>query len=492
MAAKYILIADADQKTVVRIEEALEDLDVHVSVAADGAQALERALSVRQDLFVFGESLPVIDTPKLVEILRNNPRTAGVPIVLVREGGGAASFADAVLAKPVVKQQAVDAVLRFAFRISAVAEGGDRLAGSLSEIPMADLLQLIRANRREGMLEVQGEPTGTLWIRKGEVVDARAGKAEGMKAFLRLLERDSGRFVFKSARVGRAEAITLPLDALLLEGARQRDEVDRLRADRPLSGRLVLLRDLSALPQGLHPVHREILLLVEFYGSPEDIVENARVPDLEAHHALRSLLDAGLVGLSGSNPVLDAGLRIETSLAAFLKQAVRHTPRRPQTLRIPVFVSAAEVISGVQGVLPNAEWHQHQDRVLGNRILYPLDGDFTLQLDFYPPGRSYLALADVPVGTICGGLIVASAADDKELDFLNESARWLTAADRPVEYVFYGDAPAHAHWVRSAFGVASERDVHQVQRGNFATLPQAVRAVLTRFAVSAGWSVGVR
>jgi CheY-like chemotaxis protein len=491
MAAKYLLIADPDQKTLVKLEEALRDLDVHVSVAADGAQALERALTVRQDMFLFSDRLPVIDTPKLAEILRANPRTANVPLVLLRSDAGSAAYGDGSLARPVQREELVNMVLRHAFKVGALQESGEKLSGLLSEIPIPDLLQIMRANRREGTLEIAGTPTGSIWVRRGEVVDARAGKAEGMKAFFRLLEAREGRFTFKAAKVNRQPTLELPLEGLLLEAARQRDEVARLCRDKPLQGRLVLLREITALPEGLHPVHRELLLLVEFYGNVEDVVENARVTELEAHLGLRSLAEASIIGSAvGNDRGAEGSFRLEPALIMNLKQLAGHTPRRVRPIRIAVFVSASSVISEVNDLLQPARWVRNQDRVLGNQIIHALDGEFVLRVDFFPPGRDFGPLLELPTGLLVGGLVLTTANDDKELDYLNESAALLQERSLPVEYAFMGEGDPE--WARKAFDVPANSTVHQVQRGAFSPLIEAVRALLVRRAAAAGWSVAAR
>lgn len=490
MAGKYILIADADQKTVVKLEEVLADLDVQVSAAADGAHALERALSVRQDLFLLADRLPIIDTPKLVQILRNNPRTAAVPIVLLRTHEGSTPYADGALQKPLQRQAVIDAVLKHAFKLGVVVEAGEKLAGSLDEIPIADLLQVVRANRREGVLEIQADSTqGHIWVRRGEVIDARAGKSEGLKALFRLLALRVGRFSFKPSRVTRAPLIEMSLEGLLFEAARQADEVARLSAERPLPARLLPLKDLSALPEGLHPVHRELLLLAEFYGDVESIIENAHVTDLEAHLGLRSLIDAGLLGPAAGLPGgRTEDLRLEPALIVHVKHWARHSSRRPRPVRVAVFVSAAETISGIYALLPGARWSQHQDRVLGNRITYALDGDLVLQLDFYPPGKVFLPLLEIPVGLLVGGLVIAGESDDKELDDLNESVALLRASGLPAEFLSYG-AQLSGDWMRRAFDIAADLEVYRIERQQMRAVADALRALLLRYAVATGWQL---
>ena len=111
-----------------------------------------------------------------------------------------------------------------------------------------DLLQVLRMNRRSGLLELELEGRrGTLFLSEGEVIDAEVGRFRAEKAFYRTLEWEGGKFEFRPQPVGVRQLIRRPGENLILEGLRQLDEVrqaarharpagDAPRAGAPLRG----------------------------------------------------------------------------------------------------------------------------------------------------------------------------------------------------------------------------------------------------------------
>ena len=103
-----VLIADSDDDTRSRCRELLKLAGCDVVDAADGRDALVKALSHRPTVVITETRLPIFDGYALCEVLRRDSITRGVPIVVVtaetrpteldraRDAG-----ADVVLTKPV-------------------------------------------------------------------------------------------------------------------------------------------------------------------------------------------------------------------------------------------------------------------------------------------------------------------------------------------------------------------------------------------------------
>jgi CheY-like chemotaxis protein len=114
-ANPLILIADPDEDNRAVYHEALRAVGYAVSEAADGRAALTEALTRPPALLLIELRLPLVDGYGLCEVLRRDPETRSIPILVVtaearereltriREAG-----ANAVLVKPAVP----DVVLR--------------------------------------------------------------------------------------------------------------------------------------------------------------------------------------------------------------------------------------------------------------------------------------------------------------------------------------------------------------------------------------------
>jgi two-component system chemotaxis response regulator CheY len=103
---RSILVVDADDEARALYRESLARVG-EVVEAADGRDALAKALLREPSLVVTEMRLPFIDGPALCELLRRDPATAGVPILVVTGDAGSAAMqrakrsgADAVMTKP--------------------------------------------------------------------------------------------------------------------------------------------------------------------------------------------------------------------------------------------------------------------------------------------------------------------------------------------------------------------------------------------------------
>lgn len=103
-----VLVADADKDTRSVYRESLKLSGCDVVEAADGRDALVKALSQRPTVVVTETRLPIFDGYALCEVLRRDSMTRGVPIVVVTAETKPTELdraldagADAVLIKPV-------------------------------------------------------------------------------------------------------------------------------------------------------------------------------------------------------------------------------------------------------------------------------------------------------------------------------------------------------------------------------------------------------
>lgn len=91
------------------------------------------------------------------------------------------------------------------------------LEGSIGLVPALDVVALLSANRRTGLLVVDGDgASGEIHFDAGAVVHAVCGALSGKKAFHRLVGARSGRFVFHNRPSPARRTIAEPLSTLLL------------------------------------------------------------------------------------------------------------------------------------------------------------------------------------------------------------------------------------------------------------------------------------
>jgi len=91
------------------------------------------------------------------------------------------------------------------------------LEGSLSLIPILDIISLINSNLKTGRMVIHTSRTkGEIFFEKGEIVHARWKGYDGKKAFHKLMEVKSGRFAFINHLPKIKHTINEPLSLLLL------------------------------------------------------------------------------------------------------------------------------------------------------------------------------------------------------------------------------------------------------------------------------------
>jgi hypothetical protein len=114
-----------------------------------------------------------------------------------------------------------------------VEHGEREMHGNLSSMPAPELVQMLNATRRTGLLVVQGlSAKAFMYFYKGELTQAEyfcgsEGVTVGDDAFLKMLTLEKGAFTFEPDRQGLSDNVEKSLQFLLLEYARKQDEEAR-------------------------------------------------------------------------------------------------------------------------------------------------------------------------------------------------------------------------------------------------------------------------
>jgi DNA-binding response OmpR family regulator len=297
--SKKILIADPDPMTARVLAPALRQRGYQVHGARDGSRALQIAILRFPDLVLFDERTPLIDARTFVRILRTNPRTERIPVVLTGElVDPDKARVGAFLRKPFNQDEVLSRIEQIFRRVEtarAVAAENADIEGNLAQIPLVDLLQILAMNKKSGRLRIEREnEKAEVTLVEGRVVDARMGPAVGEKALFRLLTRREGQFAFVPGKNGAERRIERKLDELLLEGLRQADEVARLLPALPAAtDRVELAVAASEIPPGLHPVTAEVIGLLDRPRALGELLDRVGASDLEAARAVSALLERG-------------------------------------------------------------------------------------------------------------------------------------------------------------------------------------------------------
>lgn len=439
---RKILIADPDRVTVKALKDGFSS-EFKVVAARDGSKALELSITEFPDLIMFYRHCPLISAKQFLRILRTNPRTESIPLIILADEALATAtlpgYLEGVLVKPLNLDEVrahVNSVFQRADAAREVGQERGAVQGSLDQISMVDLLQVFSMNRRSGCIRLTGGPQrarAEVFVADGRIDDAVIGNARGEKALYRLLAWEDGTFEFVPGATASANTISAATDSLLMEGMRQGDELARVRESAPaLEAEIKRLVPPEEVPEGLHPVTAEIFDLLQFYSRVGDLIDRAKATDLEVVLALQSLLSNELIRVvepaieEGAEPLLTQD-QVFDVLGRMRSAGL--SPTFLQKPKIAVLCESAEELQSFAGALTRVPEFEaaNLERVVRNG--FGAIGNVTLSRGFVPEvyaistdermlplsfSMSAGTIAVITIGSLEGGLSAAVEMLERE------------------------------------------------------------------------------
>jgi CheY-like chemotaxis protein/tetratricopeptide (TPR) repeat protein len=176
MAAPTILCADDDRGFCQILARAFTQAGYQVETAHDGVAAVERARVLKPALVTLDVMLPRLDGFRVLETLRAEKAFAKTPALFVSgctftpdyQARARALSASGILKKPVPLDQLLASVERAVARAPAAAKGAAKLAGSLEQLPFAELLHHLHGLRATGVVDLRhGKKKKQVQLRDG-------------------------------------------------------------------------------------------------------------------------------------------------------------------------------------------------------------------------------------------------------------------------------------------------------------------------------------
>jgi hypothetical protein len=174
-----------------------------------------------------------------------------------------------------------------------------RMSGNLEEIPLPDLLQLFGTSRKDGVLVVRTKArTGRIYLKAGVLHHVEIDGLPDMpalKAAYRLLNFTQGVFELDPPDPRRFDpALDASAQEILMEGFRQMDEFNALKAKLPpLGARLSLKTPLDAPLHQLEPDHLDVLQLALNSPSFGALLDRTKRTDYDTAVIIKALINRG-------------------------------------------------------------------------------------------------------------------------------------------------------------------------------------------------------
>lgn len=301
MDKNRILIAFKDDEETTVFSGYLSGLGFEFTSVKDGARALEIAIHEVPSLIITDLDLPVINGQRIFQILRHNPHTSKIPFLFISSHmadiKGFRAGVDIFLLRPLNLEEMHGRIRQTLSLKSGANIGSKDIEGKLTHMSLADILQFLHLNKKEGELKItSGDLSGSVFVKEGLVYNAVLSGAEKEKALYRLLQWVDGRFEFIPKPVAVSRKIRSTTGSLIMEGMRQIDEFKKKNGEFP-DGKAVIRARAGAcdLPKGLQPVVYEIMQLLKAYSRAEDIVEHCSYPDYEVYNSLAGMIGRGML-----------------------------------------------------------------------------------------------------------------------------------------------------------------------------------------------------
>ncbi len=309
-----ILVVDDDALIRRIMRDTLSALPATVLEATNGEEAVKTAKAERPDLIFLDTMMPGMDGFQTAEALKQDPATAGLPLVFVSALGtsshkvrGLDIGAEDYISKPIDPEELkarVRSILRRTRPAPAAPEPAAAVArGQLQTMPLPSLIHWLELERRTARLLLTREQLeGEIHFREGEISSAVQGARQGDAAVYQLLTWTEGAFNIMPGGPppGPASAVSLPNDKLLLEGERRLTELPGLRS--PLPGPDTMLELpvalCAAVQAQLPPAGAALLGLLDGTRSLDGVLEGSPLDAWTTLQVVHRLLALGALGWS--------------------------------------------------------------------------------------------------------------------------------------------------------------------------------------------------
>jgi len=182
---------------------------------------------------------------------------------------------------------------------------GRSMTGSIEDIPLMDVLQWLATSRKTGCLKVRDLSRGrigALHLREGRVYYASIEGNRGLlpeKALLRMLNWDKGMFELESTPIENPpREINMSLEHMLMEAARQQDELAALAKKSQLPGLgapVTLVKPGKVRWTELAPAELDLVQDMVEAGGWWEVLDGSNKDDITLTRTLVALKQKGVV-----------------------------------------------------------------------------------------------------------------------------------------------------------------------------------------------------
>ncbi|MCX7944316.1 MAG: DUF4388 domain-containing protein [Deltaproteobacteria bacterium] len=285
---EYIIGRKSDIDIVI-VEDMVSRM--HAKIILNNGQVYIQDLGSTNGTFVNGERI------KRVRLKEGDRILVGTSLFRLEKGEAKKAVGQVKINKTVTKEE--ERQPQQAQRKTML--GGPSInQGTLADIPMADLLQMISVSKKSGVLVIKGQDEGKIFFRSGQIHYACINENHSLnpvKAIYRIITWDKGSYRFDPPDNRKfVVEIDEDLDVILMEALRQRDELKKLSGQiPPLNRSLTLNTPISPPLKELKPDQLDVLQLIINYGQIKTVMDKSPLSDVDVAKTILFLLTKGYI-----------------------------------------------------------------------------------------------------------------------------------------------------------------------------------------------------
>ena len=196
--------------------------------------------------------------------------------------------------------------------------------GSISELPVPDIIQLVSVSGKTGMfMLIRGSERGSIYLQNGRIVHAEIGSVSGEEAVYTLAIWSTGDFQFTPGKESDKVTIDKTNTSLLMEAARRLDEWKVLARKIPSVDAIPVLkpRELGE-PVTLSPPEWNLVIRIDGRKTVEEVARATASNSFETAKVLYGLVTSDLIDMRPNT-----GARSAASAPASAPSAAEPPPR---------------------------------------------------------------------------------------------------------------------------------------------------------------------
>lgn len=235
--ADKILIVDDNPSVLKLLNISLSKAGYNIVEADNGETAFEVANREHPDLIISDIMMPQMDGIELCWMIRENSEVPLVPFIFLTsfddsemEIRGFRAGADEYLSKPIDRKELLERVEELLKRtgklksIEDTTETKKAFSGDLNDLSIVELVQMLNLNKKTGILRIDGEITGEIYLKDGQLYGAKTEENEGEEAIYKLVTLNKGSFNFELSDKSMPQNISNSTMNVIMEACRIMDE----------------------------------------------------------------------------------------------------------------------------------------------------------------------------------------------------------------------------------------------------------------------------